>query len=513
MRRRYLVLAAAAAFLVAVAGYLALRMKYPPVEGWGVDTAPHAAFDTLDPWIGKAFLDETRPVTERYAQLFAYLLAGFVAYRSEHGATAHYPGIASAHGRKIDGLEGFSRIAPLIGAWLAGGRPPVVEVPSFGAVDLPALLRSGLEAGTDPKHAGYWGDIGPRDQRVIEAADIALAVWLTRDIVWATLHSDARARLVSWLAQAEGKAEGATFVNWQLAPMVVNRTLKSLGEPVSEASFASGWSAVRASYAGDGWFVDSAAGNFDYYNAWAFHYSLYWLTRIDEDVDAGFVNDARNEFVRLYRHLITPRGFPILGRSVCYRTAAPAPLIIAALAEPAVIPPGEARRALDVTWRYFVERGALYRGTLSQGYCGPDRRILDPYSGPASCLWGARSLVIALSEPDSGQFWNAGESPLPVEQGDFSLTSATPPWQVSGSRADAAVVIHRAGQTGNPPLEPWSLKYSLASLVLRRPFGPGNRRAKYDRATYSSDDPFCGCTSGTALRRAGSRGDMRARLR
>lgn len=495
MIRKALLIAVPITILLLAAGYTVLRTKYPPVEGWSKSSLPDTAFETLDPWIKESFTDTTRPDTTRYGALFRYLIAGFLAYRSDGGARAHYPGYASFHGRNIDGMEGFSRIAPLIAAWLAGGRPETVQVPSFGDIYLPGLLRTGIEQGTDPAAEEYWGDIGALDQRVVEASDIALTVWLGRDFLWDSLDKDTRARLVSWLAQADGKADAARFANWHLFPLLVNRTLKSLGTPVSDEAFNSGWNAVKSSYAGNGWFHDSQDNHFDYYNAWSFHYSLYWLTRIDDKLDIDFVDNARKEFVSFYRHLVTPRGFPVLGRSICYRTAMPVPLIIESLMNSEIVSPGEARRALDVTWRYFIEHNALAAGVLTQGYCGQDKRYLNNYSGPASCLWGARSLVVALSQPDHAPLWTAEQVQLPVEQKDFSLFAETPGWQLEGSREQNSVMIRFPGRSGNPVLKPYTLKHRLASALFHRPFGPGNRPARFDRAEYSSASPFCGCVN------------------
>lgn len=493
MAQRFLLPALIAAIVMLAAAYAALRVKYPPVDGWTVATSPDPAFDTLDPWIKETFLDTSYPAADRYADVFRYLIAGFLAYRSADSARAYYPGFASSHGRDIDGLEGFSRIAPLIAAWIAGGRRETVQIPSFGDVDLLALLRSAIQNGTDPASNGYWGDIHMLDQRLVEAADIALMVWLTRNVLWATLAPDTRRRLVVWLAQAEGKADSGRFSNWRLFPMMINRTLKSLGEPVSDEAFASDWSSITSSYAGNGWFRDSSDTRFDYYNAWSFHYSLFWLTQIDQTLDTEFVAEARNRFVSFYQHLVTAQGFPILGRSVCYRTAMPVPLLIAAVTDSPIISAGEARRALELTWRYFISRDALTDGVLTQGYCGPDLRTLDTYSGPASCLWGARSLVVALSQPDHAPFWSVEEMPLPIEQADFSISDETLHWRVEGNREQGTVAIHQLDRATNPPMQPYSLKYKLASGLFHRPFSPGNRHAKYDRSLYSSADPFCGC--------------------
>ena len=493
--QRLLLYGSLLAVLVSVSGYAVLRVKYPPVPGWTVPRQPHAAFEVLDSWIRPAFLDASRPDSERYADLFRYLVAGFIAYRSEGSAKAYYPGIASTHGREIDALEGFSRIAPLVAAWLAGGRPATVQVPSFGEVNLLSLLRSGITAGTDPASAEYWGDIGMLDQRVVESADVALAVWLARDLLWPVLDQAQRTNLVNWLRQSTGKADNSRFVNWRLFTVIVDTVLRSLGEDVSDNHIAADWKAVRASHAGEGWFQDADDGRFDYYNAWSFHYGLYWLAEIDPHFETGFIDEARKSFVGFYRHLVTPHGFPVLGRSICYRTAMPVPLLISSVRNDQVVTPGQARRALNVIWEYFIAMGALRDGVLTQGYCGTDPRILDTYSGPASCLWGARSLVVAFSRPDDTPLWTHDELPLPVELGDFVVNNETTGWEVTGDRGTKSVVIRRAGYGSSPKMKDYSLRYRLASILFRRPFGPGNRQASYNGAEYSSAEPFCGCRS------------------
>jgi hypothetical protein len=283
--------------------------------------------------------------------------------------------------------------------------------------------------------------------------------------------------------------------NWHLFPLVVNRVLKSLGHPASDQAFSETWEDLLSDYAGEGWFRDTRQAHFDYYNAWSFHYALYWLEQIDPGVDKAFIADARRAFVGFFRHFFTPKGLPIFGRSLIYRTAAPVPLVVAARTDPDIVHPGEAQRAFDRVWRYFVNRGALTGGSLSQGYCGPDIRILDRYSGPASALWGLRSLVVALSYPASDVFWTATERPLPVECRDFEVRSDVAGLKVVGVRDANSVTVHRIGAGERQPRpRPYGWKHRVAESLFGRPFRPENRAWKYKGAAYRSDEPFCGCS-------------------
>lgn len=96
--------------------------------------------------------------------------------------------------------------------------------------------------------------------------------------------------------------------NWHLFGLTVEAVLCDLsGEGEIDPQK---YQRIKAFYVGEGWFRDGARGNYDYYNAWGFHYSLYWLDQIDPQFDRAFIHDALRQFNDGYRHLITPRGSP-----------------------------------------------------------------------------------------------------------------------------------------------------------------------------------------------------------
>jgi hypothetical protein len=442
--------------------------------------------ESLDP-----FLTDEPLVPESYARLLLYFVAGWRRFRSGKGALVRYPGWRSWNGRRMDQLEGFSRIMPLFGAWAHSGRGERVRLPDDTVVDLAQAFRVGLVEGTNPSSEEYWGEIGDRDQRIVEAADIALALWLFRRTVWPALTENERLQVVRWLAMANSRTVYDN--NWHLFVILVNAVLASLQHPVPHDT--SGWryGRIRAFYKGDGWFSDGAHGSFDYYNAWAFHYSLFWLQEIDPAFDPGFIVAARREFLETYRFLIGPEGFPFLGRSACYRLAAPAPLIFGHPSCPEQVSAGEARRGLDCTWKYFVRRGALKDGNVTQGYFGPDPRILENYSGPASCLWSLRSLIPAFYLPDTKDFWTSAGEPLPVERGDYRVLVPAVGWTIVGDRKSRSITIekpgalprHRTRLAGYGPLR------RVLALLYPSPHRPDNYGAKYGKDTYSSSNPFC----------------------
>lgn len=436
------------------------------------------------------FADTVAPVAARYEHLFRYFLTGFLAYRTRERSMARYPGAPSHHGHLADDLEGFSRFVPLLAAWLAGGRPRTVESLFGRPVDLTAVLGDGILAGANPASRGYWGKSGDHDQRIVEAADVALALWLARDSVWAAFSVTERERAVAWLNAA---AAGAVHNNnWHLFPILTSAVVKRFGYGTNFAMALRHYRRFKTFHRGDGWFGDGPIGPCDYYNAWCMHYALFWLNQMCSVVDRDFPSMALRAFVAGYRHLITPDGVPIMGRSLCYRMAVPAPLVAASLVMPDLVPPGQARRALDVVWRHFIAAGAVEAGTVTQGYFRTDLRLLDHYSGPASCLWSLRSLVLAFYAPPGHLFWTAPEQPLPIECGDFDIAIPSIGWRVAGESATGEVrILPGAGNgTGGAALEPYGWRELLRDFRAGKPARPGNIALKYGLGCYGSRRPF-----------------------
>jgi len=446
-----------------------------------------------------AFLDGEQPSSTAYDALAGYFVKGFMTYRSPDGAYARYPGWPMGEGgpedQHQDRLEGFSRIAPLLASWLHGGRPQLMSLPSGGTVDAADLLRTGFLAGTDPESGAYWGAIGDHDSRIVEAHDIALALWLSRRWTWDQFSDAEREQVSAWLQGASGRR--TVDNNWHLFIVLTDLVLQNLGVPTDRLEIERRYSRFKSFYAGDGWFRDGPGGPIDYYNAWGIHYSLFWIGQLDPTLDPGFLNDTLTAFAKSLKHLIGPHAFPIMGRSVCYRMAVPAPVIMAHIADLPTVTAGEARRALDLTWRHFIRNGAVQRGTVTQGYCGADPRWLDGYSGPASCLWSLRSLVAAFYLPSESAFWNSEGHPLPVEKGDFNLTLTAIDRRIVGEAATGEVRLEMLSTTpaATPKVESYSLFRRVTDALLCRSRRPSNTGPKYDLPEYSSRSPFCDCVA------------------
>ncbi|MCB4811363.1 DUF2264 domain-containing protein [Methylovorus menthalis] len=432
-----------------------------------------------------------------YTHLFEYFLTGFIANKSDGNTRAYYEGSPMEQGAEVASIEGFTRTAPLFAAWIYGQHGTQYTLKNGHSVDLVNLLKTGIVNGTNPEHAEYWGAMHNYQQSIVEAADVALVVWLTREYIWDTLEEKQKNNIATWLRQVNGKKIPAS--NWHLFVIQVNAVLGSLGQPYDAKVTQNSYQRIKSFYVGDGWFKDGDAqdrSTYDFYNAWAFHYHLQWINKIQPTLDEIFIRESLQAFLSNYQYLIGTHGIPIMGRSACYRLAAPAPLIFGQSIDQQSISSGVAKRSLDATWQYFIQQSALSDGNITQGYCGKDTKILEPYSGPASCLWSLRSLIVAFSQPINSTFWQSQPQLLPIEISDYKKTIPAIGWTVIGNKKSADITIQVAGNS----LERTQLSLKdigfydrIMEIITQKSRRPKNYEVKYNLKEYSSSEPYCDC--------------------
>ncbi|MFJ1558098.1 DUF2264 domain-containing protein [Streptomyces mirabilis] len=393
------------------------------------------------------------------------LLAAVAPYATENGALYHLPGAhTSWSGRLSDGLEGYARTL-----LLAAFRR-----------DEKALERyaDGLAAGT----AGVWPRVEDRSQPLVEAASIALALRLTRPLLWDRLDDGVRQRAAAWLGDALTAEPWAC--NWELFPVTVGGFLAEVGhEPeASRAAIERGLERIEEWYVGDGWYTDGPGRAFDYYNGWAMH--LYpvlhaWLaddTRL-LDLYGGRLSRHLTDYARLFGG----DGAPMRqGRSLTYRFATTAPLWLGALTGRTPLSPGETRRLASGALRHFLDRGAVdERGLLTLGWHGPDETVLQGYSGPASPYWASKAFVGLLLPPDH-EVWTAREEPGPADRADAVTPVGPPNWLLQTTTSDGLVRLHNHGSE-DVRYDPYytRLGYSTATAPS----------TSYDNSVIVGDDP------------------------
>lgn len=396
------------------------------------------AYDKNDRQLQRCFADPRQALDTQCDMLVRYVAEAFIHYSVDDGTHAYYPGLPSQQNARIDAMEGCSRVFPTLAAWLHGipESDGMMNGLNGQRWDIATLLKTAFLAGTRPGHPGYWGRLHDYDQRICESADLALALWLSKQWVWETLTTDQKQQIFSWFHQVRDKKTADN--NWHLFGLLVDVVLQDLGD--TSGIDRDKYARIKTFYVGDGWFRDGPQGNYDYYNAWGFHYALYWIDQINPQFDRHFIYEALQQFTAAYRHLITPEGIAFFGRSACYRLAASAPLVALASQSPSAETLGEARRALEVTLRYFIANGAMKAGAPTQGLFAHDARLVDNYSGPASSFWSLRAVNIALYSAPQNGLWQAESRPLPIENGDIDLRLNAVPLRILGSQQTGEVV-------------------------------------------------------------------------
>jgi len=491
-------------FVLVIFGLLYITAHYikrlvKPVDRWDLRVNVPPCFTEQDALM-KRLGDKSILSNSAYDEIFKYFLLGIQSYVSSSHARIIYPGVSGTRGSTVEGLEGFARTSALLSSWISSGRPRTVLLANGQRFDILSHLIVGIKKGTSRSSCDYWGDITDFDQRIVEAADIAISIWLIKPQLDEILDSSQISEVLNWLDQINGKEIYGG--NWILFRIVVNAVLTDFGYSDFRELIIKDYTEFKSFYVGCGWFSDGQGGAIDYYNVWQMQYMLFWFHKINSVYDEEFLRTVFSEFSENYQYFMGPLGIPIFGRSCCYRIAAAAPLIISAYFWPSQWST-RARRALDITWLYFMRNGSLRDGRITQGYHTDDEDLLENYSGRASPLWSLRSLTLAFYLESTHDFWTKESENLPIENQSYRRLLANLGMSVEGNHHTKEIIVRffkdpnsinqrsKVGLKSNEiHFSRMSLLRKYAQLVLRRPLRIENFGAKYKRSKYSSKELF-----------------------
>ena len=416
-----------------------------------------SADHTLSPYTGY-----TRSHWEAAADA---LLAAVEPYATEGGALYHLPGDRQSwSGRLSDGLEGYARTL-----LLAAFRRDETVLERYA---------QGLAAGV----SGIWPRVEDRSQPLVEAASIAVALRLTRPLLWDRLDDGVRQRAAAWLGDA--LTAEAWPCNWELFPVTVGGFLQEIGHETeaSRRAIDHGLERIEDWYIGDGWYTDGDGRKFDYYNGWAMHlYPVLHAWLADDQRLLDLYGGRLSRHLEDYARLFGGDGAPMhQGRSLTYRFATTAPLWLGALSGRTPLTPGETRRLASGALKYFLERGAVdEHGLLTLGWHGPNSAVLQGYSGPASPYWASKGFL-GLLLPADHPVWTATEEPGPTERADATTPVGPPNWLLQSTSSDGVVRLHNHGSE-DVRYDPYYTR--LAYSTVTEP------SASYDNSVIVGDDP------------------------
>ena len=420
-----------------------------------------------------------------------YVLArttfGYVSAAERTGSPARvlFPDDRRGMPDSVDAVESFARIASAWGSWLHNPANPATLKFEDHELNLEALLRQALLDGTSPSNAyTYWGDIGHLDQRIVESADIAVALWMSRERVFNKMTETEQKQIMAWLSQVDGK--GTYTDNWILFTAITQAVRHHLGFPSPLDDLDNRLRQINEFYRGDGWYVDGPTDEFELYNAWMFgwHYLLWTWIDGDRRPDLRQLVFRRGRsFIEGFLNFFGANGsYPAWGRSIVYRFAAIAPFGVGHFLNIAPEDPGLLRRVSSGCIRYFYERGLFDPNEhfLRQGYHGDFPAAGEAYISPGSPYWCCHGLFALMFDRDD-PFWTATESSLPVERGDFELVLPAPGFLISGRRETGQVILvnSRSGQEHDAPRHNYTSKYGKLVYSTHFPFNVLPVRGSY----------------------------------
>ncbi len=410
--------------------------------------------------------------------IFARMTCGYARIADVSGSAARvlYPDDRRGLPDAVDAIESFARIASAWGAWLSNPANPADVFYNGQTVNIETLLRNALLDGTNSANPRtYWGDMVDLDQRIVEAADIAVTVWLSRERVFNHLTESEKAQVIAWLAQVDGK--GTYSDNWILFSAMAQAVRLQLGYPVPEAELDWRLDQLADFYRADGWYADGPGDEFELYNAWMFcwHFPLWaYIDGHRRPEHRDRVLGHAKSFIANFSYFFGANGsYTAWGRSIVYRFAALAGFGTGHLLKIAPADAGLLRRVTSGCIRYFYDRGLFDSegDYVVQGFHGNFPPAGEAYISPGSPYWCCHGLFgLAFSADDP--FWTAVESPLPVERGDFTVTVPAPGLVVSGRKDTGQVLLlnSRGGQAYDAPRHNYTSKYGKFVFSTHFPF-------------------------------------------
>jgi len=392
---------------------------------------------------------------KHWKEVQSHILKATVRYASPGKAYIKFPGPPSrVQGPLSDWVEGYARTSLYVGPTLYSGDCGRIDL--FGEpFDTVAFYREGLLSGTNPQGSEYWGDMQDRNQRLCEAAALAMFIWFSKAHIWDNLSRKEKDQVLAWLSQINLYA--VHQCNWTQFKVVVNTVLKHLGESYSEEQMKTYMDIADGFYVGDGWYDDGHRHAFDYYNAYVLHpYFLFW-SWLDGESNPSFrdrVQERARCFLKTFSHFFAANGScPAFGRSMMYRYSVAGIFALAEAMKISPLSPGEARRLASGNVKYFVEAGTIEDdGTHTARYVVPCPQAVDTYSGPGSPYWSGKAFWSFLL-PDNHPFWTDKEQPLPVERADYGINLPAPGMLVQGTKKTGEVKLYHMLTALHPGME------------------------------------------------------------
>ena len=270
------------------------------------------------------------------------------------------------------------------------------------------------------------------NQTITEIAAYMVAVCFAPEKLWKPLSRENKDQIALWIKKwAICALKNSWENNHYWYPVFCIEILKKLGYDLSEADadMQKGYEVLESFYVGKGWYCDGAFGRFDYYEAWAHHtYPLLWilLTDLTDEKNKKRAEEYKKrsaEFLNFFiRYFDSDGGMAAYGRSLGYRFGCIAPFGLAALTG-CNIDFGLAKRVILKNINYFFEKSIPTKdGIFPCGYLYESPSFAENYASDGAISCYTEGFMCLLAD-ENHPLWQAEESPLPIERGDYTVQS------------------------------------------------------------------------------------------
>ncbi len=311
-------------------------------------------------------------------------------------------------------LEAFGRLMMGIAPWLALPADDTPEGRQREQLRTWAL-KSAAHA-VDPASPDYvlWRK---EHQPLVDAAFLAVAFLRAYDALWVPLDATTKQRYIEEFQLLRRIKPPRN--NWMLFAAAVETFLLKAGAEFDAERITSAVEQIDKWYVGDGWYSDGDHFAMDYYNSFVIQPMLCEvLATLVESKQTLMPNQAEllatarkrmQRYGAILERFVSPEGtYPIVGRSITYRTGVMQPLALLPLwgLLPDELPQGQARAALSaVVHRVFDGTDNFNdKGYLRIGVCGSQPMAADGYINTGS-VYLAAFVFAPLGLPADHAFW------------------------------------------------------------------------------------------------------------
>lgn len=362
------------------------------------------------------------PISNRQqaVQLLLDLCRPLKKHYNKEGSLLHLGSIGAHYGEKTARMEGWARVLWGLAPLFAGDNSALPDAMRQEISQWASLYRNGVICGTTPSSPGYWGEISDYDQKIVEAAAVAVALSLAPQLLWEPLTNTEKENVHTWLSQINSHCLHSN--NWRFFRILTNMAFGRLGFSMDEHCLEDDFGVIEHCYVQDGWYFDGNAGQVDYYIPFAIHfYSLLWVQlaapgsgRFCTQSYKDTLRQRSIQFAKDFIHWFADDGAEVaFGRSLTYRFAHSAFFSALAFSNTETLPWGVVRHTVLQNLRYWMQFPITdSAGILTVGYGYPNLFMSEFYNAHGSPYWAFKAFLF-LALPSDHPFWIKPEEFFP----------------------------------------------------------------------------------------------------